>query len=261
MLKNFFHSFGCANIFYENIFYHKSDLRRFYLFGSSLQALENSALFLLVALNLRLESPLLNSRLRKNYLNNPASTRYFSLGLALDYLTFPVQNLGSSILSLFSFLEGKLAASKSFFNISFFNLSFLQRAYLSLGMQPFLLLGSSLLHRKDTNALVSCCFSLSTYSPFTTFNIYLIADYLGKISFLHTVFNYRFSRRQPCSSSFLLLLESHSPQFSRVLPIDPSSFVVFQGSYKNSLSLNANLLLPSKAYGEQESSYLNLNGY
>lgn len=258
IMKNFFHSFGCSNIFYENLSYHKTDFRRFYLFHSTLRALENSSLFLFIALNLRLEAPLLNARLRKNYLSNLANTNYYSIGLALDYLTFPVHNLGSSLQALFLFLEGKLNLCSNLLSFSFFNFSFLNILGNSL-LQPFMLLGSSLFYRKEADALASCCFTLRIYPFFHHFGIYFISDYLGKISFFEGVFSYRLPKSLSSQRNFLLLLEGQFYQpFSY---FGSSSFIVFQGSYKSSLSYPANLLLPAKAYGEQSLSYFNLNGY
>jgi hypothetical protein len=260
MVKNFFHSFGCSNVFYENLFYRKTDFRSFYLFGATLLALESSSFFLLIALNLRLEAPLLNSRLRKNYQHNLTATRYYSLGLALDYLTFPVSNLGSSVRSLFSFLEGKLPSYSTLFSASFFRASFLHFP-LSQLQRPFILMGSSFFYRKDANALASSCFSLRNYGPFLSFGIYFIPDYLGKISFFDSVFHYRFNKVPLSARSFVLLLEGHSQRPFHFSPLACNSFLVFQGSYKNSLAYNANLLLPVKAQGEHTFSYFNLNGY
>ena len=187
ILKNFFNSFGCSDIAYDDLFYNKSDFRSFYFLGATLSQLEISSFFLFIALNLRLESPLLNSRLRKNYLNNLNITHYYSIGLALNYLTFPVINLGNSLVCLYSLLEGKLRRYPSFISFSFANLSFLQFPVIPF-VKPFILLGSSILHRKDSNFLAAAIFSLKSNLFFSSFLIHFIADFLGKLSFLEVNF-------------------------------------------------------------------------
>lgn len=48
---------------------------------------------ILIAFNPRLELPLFNSNLRKNYLNN-LNFRVYSFSYSLEYLTYPIINLG-----------------------------------------------------------------------------------------------------------------------------------------------------------------------
>lgn len=257
VLKNFFHSFGCSNVFYENIFYRQSDLRAFYFFGATLLSLESSSFFLFIALNLRLEAPLVNSRLRKNYLHNLAATVYYSLGFALDYLTFPVINLGNSMLSVLSLLEGKLAHYRHFLSFASMNLAFFHLSY-SPFLRPFVLLGSSLFHRKDCNYLSLALFSLQDQSFFRTFSLVFLCDFLGKLSFLEVNCSSRFSKASlsALGYNFLLLLGAHG--FGQRVP--EGSFVVLQSSHKNPLPCVANLLLPVKAHGEQGSYFFNLMG-
>lgn len=79
---------------------------------------------LLVGCNLRLDVPLLNSRLRKNFLVSK-NFRAFSIGLSLNYTTFPISNIGSSLLSFYHFLEGRLLLIRSILQDDFINLSYL----------------------------------------------------------------------------------------------------------------------------------------
>src|SRR5690606_36673223 len=102
--KDFFSSFGCANFYYEVGVSYLFDFRFFFLLNNTLSYLEHISVFVLIGTNLRLEVPLLNSRIRKNYLGNDLMA-IFSLGLAVDYLTIPVVNFGNSLKVLKSFLE------------------------------------------------------------------------------------------------------------------------------------------------------------
>lgn len=126
-IKKFFNSFGCSNISYyeESNIFSIFDSRIFYLLNKTLLELENINNFFFLGTNLRMELPLLNLRLRKNYLENKNMISY-SFGLSLNYLTFPVQNLGNSINSLKNFIEGKFYLNFIIFFYEYFNIIILK---------------------------------------------------------------------------------------------------------------------------------------
>lgn len=70
-----------------------SDFRFMFQLNSTLAELEFFYNILFIGSNPRLEVPLLNSRLRKNFVNN-ADFAAYSIGLALNYSTYPIFNLG-----------------------------------------------------------------------------------------------------------------------------------------------------------------------
>jgi hypothetical protein len=74
----------------------------------------------LVGTNLRLESPLLNSRIRKNIVLNGIAIAAFSFGLGLNYLSYEINNLGHGLLDYKNFLVGKLYYLKNIFMGHFF---------------------------------------------------------------------------------------------------------------------------------------------
>jgi len=107
-LKDFFNDLGVSNLTYEDsLNTYITDFRFSYLLNTTVVSLEQASIVLLIGTNLRVEMPLLNSRLRKNYLLTNKQLPVYSLGLAIDHLTYPVINLGNSILSLKNLLEGK----------------------------------------------------------------------------------------------------------------------------------------------------------
>lgn len=106
-LRALFHGVGCSNINYEahgGCFF---DYRFNFLLASTLSSLESLELCLFFGLNLRMEAPLLNSRLRKSFLAGNHPFFCFSFGGSLDYVNFPIFNLGNTMGSLKSFLEGR----------------------------------------------------------------------------------------------------------------------------------------------------------
>jgi hypothetical protein len=117
--KAYLNTFGCINFLHNENFDYNFDFRFLYLLNSTIVSLEIADFVIFIGLNLRLEAPLINSRLRKNYKNS----KFFSFGLCVNYLTFLVKNLGNSAKLLLLFLEGKL---KFLFNFFYnFDLSFL----------------------------------------------------------------------------------------------------------------------------------------
>jgi hypothetical protein len=126
-----------------------------------------------------MELPLLNLRLRKNYLENRNMISY-SFGLSLNYLTFPVQNLGNSIKSFKNFIEGKFYLNFIIFFYDYYNINFF---YLENIIKIHFFLGMSLLNRIDANSIV-----FSIYNFFKNFNYYnyrnlnIISRFLGRIS-------------------------------------------------------------------------------
>lgn len=66
LLKNFFESFGCSNYFNNDNYLMSSDFRFYYLLNSTVVNLETFGNVLFLGTNLRLEAPLLNSRLRNH---------------------------------------------------------------------------------------------------------------------------------------------------------------------------------------------------
>jgi NADH dehydrogenase (ubiquinone) Fe-S protein 1 len=95
-LKNFFFSMGCFNI---NFIYNLKillDYKFLYLLNLTLEELEFANLIFLIGCNLRYESPLILTRIRKSFLNDKINFNIFSLGLALNTFSFKVKNLGNS---------------------------------------------------------------------------------------------------------------------------------------------------------------------
>ena len=115
-LKEFFNYIGCNNIYYSSSLHnYNCDFRFLYLLNVTLLELDEADMIILVGSNLRLESPLLCSRIRKLYLSNDYDLPVFSFGLNISYLTFPVYNIGNSISSLMRFVNGKMPVINSFF--------------------------------------------------------------------------------------------------------------------------------------------------
>jgi NADH dehydrogenase/NADH:ubiquinone oxidoreductase subunit G len=114
--KSYLISMGCSNIHYINNYPLLTDFRLYYKLNDTLLGSEkviNNILFM--GTNIRSEAPLINSRLRKNFLNN-IEFKAYSIGLALNYTSYPIQNIGNSMKILYKFLEGRFFGTKYFIN-------------------------------------------------------------------------------------------------------------------------------------------------
>jgi len=149
-LKNFFNVIGISSLipyFKQKWVY---DFKFFFLINNVLERLEYVRFFLFVSCDIRLENPLLNIRIKKNYNVNKNNELFlFSYGLALNNLGYPVKNLGNSICKFLMFLKGKTRVFSTFFFKSFFSFSFIS-SNIYIYAKPLFLLGCSILGREDS---------------------------------------------------------------------------------------------------------------
>jgi len=142
-VKVYLNTFGCTNFFNNENVNYNFDFRFLYLLNATILSLEVADFVVFIGSNLRLEAPLLNSRLKKNCQNS----KIFSFGLSVNYLTFFVKNLGNSVKTLLLFLEGKL---KFLLNVYYnFNLSFLNWNKSLNFVKPLIFFGMSIIKRVD----------------------------------------------------------------------------------------------------------------
>ena len=178
-LKSLINSLGCSNILYfENTIYN-FDFRYSFLLNTTIKELVSINDVLLIGFNPRIEVPLLNSQLRKNYINN-LNFSIYSIGLALNNSTYPIINTGNSIKNLYKFLMGITLVSKNLLFKSFYNTFFFNA---NLNINPYIFLGSSTLIRKDSDCIIQSIlnFFFDKKLPLTMLNI--IPRHLGRISF------------------------------------------------------------------------------
>jgi len=122
-VKKFFNSIG-SEIFYSDFVTINSDFRDNFLLSSLLINLDNNLFFVFFCFNSRLESPILNSRLRKLYLLND-NLKFFGFGLNSSYINLPISIYGNSFFNLLNILKSKASFIKDIifnnYNFSIFN--------------------------------------------------------------------------------------------------------------------------------------------
>ena len=253
-LKCFFNGIGCSNIFFIYDLNYSVDFKFMYLLNLTLENLEKINLIFLIGCNLRLEAPLVLTRIRKSFLNYENDFKIFSLGLAINNFTFFIKNIGNSIKTFKLFLEGKLEFINSIFvsNLNFFFIN------LNIYKKPIFFFGTSILIRLDSLFLIKSL--LYIYSNLTFLNnffenINFISTNLGLLSgFEFNLFKNKLNFYS--KYKFLFLINADIKDFC----ID--YFIIYQGFFVNSsyIYFKANLLLPSLVYLEKNSTYINLEG-
>jgi len=260
-LKDFFNDLGVSNLTYEDsLNTYTADFRFSYLLNTTVVSLEQASIVLLVGTNLRVEMPLLNSRLRKNYLLTNKQLPVYSLGLAIDHLTYPVINLGNSISSLKNLLEGKNFFLRELFFTDFNTTAFLN--FKRFKVSPKIFLGNAVLNRIDGfsiyNAIAKAFGRIFKNSISSTY-LNVISYQLGKISAneigLSGVNSY-FSADNKLSFSYLCGVDNF------YINTNGASLLVYQGIFKanNFLFGRANLVFPTTSIYERNSSFINIEG-
>lgn len=256
-LKSFLNSLGCSNIYYFENNINNIDFRYSYILNITLKNFYKINSLLLIAINPRLEIPLLNSYLRKNYLNN-FNFKVYSIGYALDYLTYPVINLGSSIKNLYKFLMGLNLISNYFLINDYYNHYYFN---IKNSLSFYLFIGSSNILRSDKDSLLNSLFIFFTQFKLPINNINIVNRHLGRISLNEVGFSTGVKVRSKLLSinnslNFLLGLD----QFKQ-LEKKKGILNVYQGFfYISNFFDKINLILPTSIYVEHSSFFINLEG-
>ena len=252
-IKSFFNGFGCSNISYNlNKISWIFDYSNFFYLNHLIENIELVNFFLFISCDLRMESPLLNIRIKKNFnLNKNNELLLYSYGLSLNNSTYPIKNLGNTITKFVGFLEGKQRFSCDFFFKNFYTFKHLNVDY-NYYNNPAFFLGNSIISRKDSKSFLSSfVYFLKDKFNFITFN--LISSFLGFYSYSNLIgdtfinkknigFLYNFSDK--------LFNKEDSDEY----------FFVYQGFIKNSIYFDSDLVLPANAVYEFDSIFINLEG-
>ena len=230
----------------ENIFVDTSK-RENYIFNSSINSIEESDFILLVGTNPRYEATILNSRIRKSYLNNRAEI--YSFGDQGD-LTYPYKVINESNKALDNFLSGKGDLYNKFKNSS----------------KPMVILGFSFFLGKSAKYFQEKLNSFQKNYINEEFKDWKIINVLSKdastvgafdLDIINTSDGYNKTLEKLNNNEFELvfLFGQDNLNFSK-----KNEFVVYIGSHGDKGAETADIVLPSPAYTEQNGYYTNLEG-
>ena len=220
--------------------------RENYIFNSTINGIEESDFILLIGTNPRLESTILNSRIRKGYLNS--KMKIFSFGDVGD-LTYPYEVLENSTNNFDNFLNNKVLSSEFaksktpmlIFGKSFFKLK--SSKYLFNKTKKFINENKKN-YQKNWNPLNIISRDASTVGGF---DLNLISSEDGYNNTLQNLNNNKFQ--------IVFLFGQDNLKFNK-----KNEFIIYIGSHGDRGAEIADIILPSPAYTEQDGYYTNLEG-
>lgn len=236
--------------------------REEYLFNSTIAGIEEADAILLVGTNPRTESPIINARIRKRYLQGGLKVR--AIGPKAD-LTYPVEWLGDSPSILSEIAEG----SHSYAEI------------LKAAERPMLILGTGVLNRPDARALLNLAAKIGEISgmfqhhPHAASEDDPIPSGWNGFNVLHTAasrvagLDMGFLPQSSGLDTLSMVDAAAEGRFDVLyllgadeLPARDlsSTFVIYQGSHGDQGAHHADVILPGCAYTEKSATWVNTEG-
>ena len=248
--KIFLESIG-SNFFdcrYDNVQFIEN-YKSSYIFNSTIQEIDNADAILLVGTNPRWEASVLNARIRKAYLNN--NCKIGLIGKKID-LNYEYLHLSENI----EYLNDILKKDSSFCE------------ELEKSKKPLIILGNSAMNtNQGLDVIKTCLLVAKKYNiindKFNGFNI--LQQDIAKVGaldlgFYNKKFNFNFEKNVQKhieeNKPVTFLLDSDDLNHS----ILNKAFVVYLGHHGDKSAKLADIILPTPAYTEKSSTYVNMEG-
>tara|TARA_Y100000588_G_C14271138_1_gene932349 strand:+ start:10 stop:1914 length:1905 start_codon:yes stop_codon:yes gene_type:complete len=220
-----------------------------YMFNSSIQEIDNADAILLVGSNPRWEASVLNSRIRKAYINNDCKIGIIGKKINLNYKYYQIsENLNS----LNEILNEKNDFSK----------------ILLKAKNPMIVIGTSAINFNKGQEVLEVCAEIakklpnanSNFNPLNILNQDISRVGALEINFYNSAFNGDYANaiskkiKETKPVVFLLGLDEIEPKILK------DSFIVYMGHHGDKLASFADIVLPIPAYTEKSSTYMNIEG-
>ena len=248
--KYFLKSLG-SNYFdcrYDNVQFIENQ-RASYLFNSSIQEIDNADAILLIGTNPRWEACVLNARIRKAYINNDCKIGL--IGKKLD-LTYKYEHLSERIEHINDLLNNNSPFSEVLKN----------------SKKSLIIIGNSAINYRDGKEVLNVCSEIAkkynvSNNNFNGFNI--LQQDISKVGAIDIGFY-----NQDFALNFDQNIKKHISKFNPVVfllscdeinhSILEGAFIVYLGHHGDDLAQLADIVLPSPAYTEKSSTYMNMEG-
>lgn len=251
-MNNFFNLIG-TEVYIDN-FYNKFDFRNQYIIEKVINIFENINNFLFVNINLRVEFPILNFKLKKLIFNNDM-INIFSFGMSSSYYNIPIKFFGNSLndfifmlkgrnkINLELFFDNKIINSLFFVNIKFVNLKIFIK---------FLF-----------NKIIYNLFGYIQFWLYNYFygNINVINDNIGYINiFEQNNFKCISDLKNILLKDSFIFLENVDDYYFLSLNINKFNYIVYHGFFFDYGAKISNLLIPSLSNFEYDGIFYNIEG-
>eukprot|EP00105_Crassostrea_gigas_P027175 XP_011448420.1 PREDICTED: NADH-ubiquinone oxidoreductase 75 kDa subunit, mitochondrial [Crassostrea gigas] len=223
-----------------------TDLRSNYLLNTGLAAIEEADLVLFIGTNPRFEAPLLNTRVRKSWINNDLEVAL--VGTKVD-LTYDYDHLGDSTEVLKQLADGSHPFCKK----------------LNKALRPMVVVGSTSLQRKDGQAIHNAVSTIAQTArvqsgcgeEWKVLNVlHRVASQVAALDLGYKA-GVDYIRKNP--PQVLFMLGADEGVLTRDdLPKD--CFIIYQGHHGDKGAAMADVVFPGAAYTEKEGTYVNTEG-
>lgn len=221
-----------------------NDFNSNYLFNGKVTSLSNTDMCFIFGSNLKSELPLLNVRLRKQYLATALSIITFGIRTNLMY---PTYFFGFKLKTIIKFIEGNNTFCK----------------YLSVKKNPSFLLNLNLFKTKSLANLFTIMkerlMSISKNITKNNFNyIYPDIDLYNKL-YLNIQTKYKDTDLNMLDCLYLLNVDKNFDYFAKNTNL-ANIYTIYQGHHYNKYIDYARMILPVKPYIQELGSFVNVQG-
>lgn len=221
-----------------------NDFNSNYLFNGKVTSLSNTDMCFIFGSNLKSELPLLNVRLRKQYLATALSIITFGIRTNLMY---PTYFFGFKLKTIIKFIEGNNTFCK----------------YLSVKKNPSFLLNLNLFKTESLANLFTIMkerlMSISKNITKNNFNyIYPDIDLYNKL-YLNIQTKYKDTDLNMLDCLYLLNVDKNFDYFAKNTNL-ANIYTIYQGHHYNKYIDYARMILPVKPYIQELGSFVNLQG-
>lgn len=221
-----------------------NDFNSNYLFNGKVTSLSNTDMCFIFGSNLKSELPLLNVRLRKQYLATALSIITFGIRTNLMY---PTYFFGFKLKTIIKFIEGNNTFCK----------------YLSVKKNPSFLLNLNLFKTESLANLFTIMkerlMSISKNITKNNFNyIYPDIDLYNKL-YLNIQTKYKDTDLNMLDCLYLLNVDKNFDYFAKNINL-ANIYTIYQGHHYNKYIDYARMILPVKPYIQELGSFVNVQG-
>ena len=229
----------------DHVFVDNSN-RSNYIFNPTINGIEESDLIVIIGANPRYEATILNSRIRKSYLNN--NLQVFSFGNVGD-LTYPYKILSDNTSEIETLTKGESEVSKKIISA--------KKPIIILGQSFFKLKSAQFLFEKLNNFLRLNVKISNEWNP-----IGIISNHSSTVGAYDLDIitpggnnNLTLDKIQNNKIDLLFLFGQDNLNFKK-----KNEYIVYIGTHGDKGAEISDLILPGAAYTEKESHYTNLEG-
>lgn len=207
-----------------------------FTFKNSLTDFSSNDLCVLIGTNLKTESPVLNSHLKKRYMQG--NFEVYHLG-ANDQQTFPVIQCGFNLIDLIKIVEGRHYLSKK----------------ISQSTNPIFIINNTVFNNTD-NELIKNLLNILKNQCKRKFKNWNNFNFLSNYANLNLHHELNFNKKIPASDNKKIIFLFNTDNFN-LNKLKKNSIIIYCGHHGTQNAVEADLILPINLFTEESGLYLN----